>query len=324
MPLAIRCPNGHKLNVPSKYAGKSVNCPACKSQFEVPVPDHGASQAAAKAPKTKQKVEKAPPQKKRHRSKRAAAKGMTKQQQQEPTLSVSNEETTQKAPSPENEKLPDTAVAENHSPPLPPEVPAATDRPEIDPPRAGIAAATSVPEAEVIPPVVPPNRLQALLLERKLMGTELGYRPDRIHRTSVYWLATGQALLACFTAIPAFWQMGAEQIAPWIYVVLMLAFLQGAYAAWLCLSPDYSSAQVAMFASGLIAAIYAAATAVCWLTEARTGGWFHIGSLKMIYGNKPALWCAAVMLLASLVAYFCGHVSYRWQKTYTRMWPLKS
>jgi hypothetical protein len=31
------------------------------------------------------------------------------------------------------------------------------------------------------------------------------------------------------------------------------------------------------------------------------------------------LWCATVVLLAALTAYLCGHVSYRWRKSYRQL-----
>jgi hypothetical protein len=89
-----------------------------------------------------------------------------------------------------------------------------------------------------------------------------------------------------------------------------------AYALWLCLSPDYSSANVAMFATSGLAAVYAAATAICWLSAPSSEGWLGIGALKLASGNKPTMWCAVIVLLASLTAYFCGHLSHRWRKFY--------
>jgi len=38
MSITIVCPNGHKLKVKDKYAGKSGLCPTCKARIKVPVP----------------------------------------------------------------------------------------------------------------------------------------------------------------------------------------------------------------------------------------------------------------------------------------------
>ncbi len=36
MPLTVQCPQGHKLSVAEKYAGKRVKCPKCASAFQIP------------------------------------------------------------------------------------------------------------------------------------------------------------------------------------------------------------------------------------------------------------------------------------------------
>lgn len=38
MPIEVRCPQGHKLKVPDKAAGKTVKCPKCQSACRVPEP----------------------------------------------------------------------------------------------------------------------------------------------------------------------------------------------------------------------------------------------------------------------------------------------
>jgi hypothetical protein len=99
-------------------------------------------------------------------------------------------------------------------------------------------------------------------------------------------------------------------------VVLVLALLQLAYACWLGLSPDWSSAWVAMIATGLFAAIYAAATALMLFINPHGDALWHLAQLKQVQGSKPMMWCAAMTLLASTLAYFCGLVSYRWRKSF--------
>ncbi len=36
MPFSVQCPQGHRLSVAEKYAGRSVKCPKCSSAFKVP------------------------------------------------------------------------------------------------------------------------------------------------------------------------------------------------------------------------------------------------------------------------------------------------
>lgn len=35
MPVLVKCPNSHKINVPDKYVGKKVKCPKCEAEFVV-------------------------------------------------------------------------------------------------------------------------------------------------------------------------------------------------------------------------------------------------------------------------------------------------
>lgn len=304
MPIPIRCPHGHKLNVPSKYAGQTVRCPACQSRIVVP----GELPAAAKAAKDAAKKVSPP--------KPAAAKASTekaaseKLQAEKPSSKVSE-------PAATKSQKPSPAVT-----PAPPPLEAAKPQPQTVPDAVAFSPddpTAPVPMGGIVPGANRQNRLEKFLRVRKLMISELGYRADRSKRHSIYWLAGTQFALALFAIGPGVWQLMQTQPAPWAHFVICLSLVQMAYAVWLAMSPDYSSAEVAMFASGVLAAIYAGAMAVCWLTAPRLGGWLQLGSLKMQYGSKPALWCAIMVLLASLTAYLCGHVSFRWRKTYRQL-----
>ncbi len=41
MPISVTCPNGHKLKVKSKLAGKVISCPKCKAPIEVQLSESG-------------------------------------------------------------------------------------------------------------------------------------------------------------------------------------------------------------------------------------------------------------------------------------------
>jgi hypothetical protein len=294
MPIPIRCPHGHKLNVPSKYAGQTVRCPACQSRIVVP----GELSAAAQA--VKDAAKKASP----------------------PKLPAKKAATTKAASKKSQTEKPSSKVAEPAAAPAPPPFVPAETAPQPAAPAVAFAPddpAAPVPIGGIVPGSNRQNRLAKFLRVRNLMISDLGYRADRGKRHSVYWLAGTQFALALFAIMPGVWQLFQTQPAPWAHFVICLSLLQIAYAIWLALAPDYSSAEVAMFATGVLAAIYAGAMAVCWLTAPRIGGWLQLGSLKMEYGSKPALWCAIMVLLASLTAYLCGHVSFRWRKSYRQL-----
>ena len=39
MSIQVECPNGHKLKIKNKYAGRTGRCPLCKSRIKIPVPE---------------------------------------------------------------------------------------------------------------------------------------------------------------------------------------------------------------------------------------------------------------------------------------------
>lgn len=304
MPISLRCPRGHKLNVPSKYAGQTVRCPACQSRIVVP------GELAAAASAVKEEATKASPPKlpaAKAPSKKAASKGS--QPEKTPSIVAEKAATESQATPPAGVPAPPPFTpAEAESQPIAPAVAFAPEDPS-----------SPVPMGGLVPGANRQNRFVKFLRGRKLLIGELGYRADRGKRHTVYWLAGTQFALALFAIVPGVWQLLQTQPAPWAYFVICLSLVQIGYAVWLALAPDYSSAEVAMFATGVLAAVYAGAMAVCWLTAPRAGGWLQLGSLKLEYGTKPALWCAIMVLLASLTAYLCGHVSYRWRKAYRQL-----
>lgn len=54
MGIQVTCPNGHLLNVKSKYAGKTGRCPICKATVTVPSPltDDDIVELIGEAPKS--------------------------------------------------------------------------------------------------------------------------------------------------------------------------------------------------------------------------------------------------------------------------------
>ena len=262
MPISIRCPRGHKLNVPSKYAGQTVRCPACQSRIVVPGKLVAAQESTQRAAH-QQEIEQQPaaqPSKPARREKVAVGSP--------DVLDTNSETSTILAVAPREAPLGASAATALAFTPGDPRSP--------------------VPEGGLVPGAnLKPGRLVAFLRERKLLSAAFGYQADASRRRCVHWLAAAQVGLALFAAWPAVWRLFAAPSAPWVYVVLLLSLSQIAYAIWLSMTPDYSATQVAMFATGTFAAIYAAALAVCWLTAPRFGGWLELGALKLASGSKP-------------------------------------
>ena len=184
--------------------------------------------------------------------------------------------------------------------------------PVVDPPSsvAPVAVATVSSSALVSPSARKQNKWT-----KQWLSNAAGYQVDRGRRTTANWLAISMAAMALFTMAPAMMHLNLREAPGWSNVVLLLALLQLAYAAWFALAPDFSTAWVAMFAFAGIAVIYAAATAIT--LNARPGNELilDLGELCRTMGNKPTLWSLAVVLVASTMAYFSGSFSHRWRKS---------
>jgi hypothetical protein len=142
-----------------------------------------------------------------------------------------------------------------------------------------------------------------------------GYVADPGRRRTSYWLAVSMAGMALFTMVPSLPHLNLREAPGWSNVVLLLSLLQLAYAAWFALAPDYGTAWVTMFAFAGIAIVYAAATAITLNAPPGKELVLDLGEVCRTAGNKPTLWCVAVVLVASLLAYFSGSFSHRWRKS---------
>lgn len=151
---------------------------------------------------------------------------------------------------------------------------------------------------------------------QRALHREQGYRVEKSRRETVYLLAAGIAALACFSLAPAVAHWRLASAPGWAQAIVLVAFLQFAYAVWLAISPDWSSVWVAMFALAGVAALYATALAISLHAKPNEETILDLAELLRTQNSKPTLWCGAVVLLTSLLAYLCGLVSHRWHKAY--------
>jgi hypothetical protein len=97
----------------------------------------------------------------------------------------------------------------------------------------------------------------------------------------------------------------------WARAVLLLSLLQLAYGAWVASIPDWSTLRASMIVMTAIAAMYGLTMTVALTTSPE-----HTLPLDLTDMRRQAvLWCGCVMLLACLLAYFCGRAAWRWRRT---------
>jgi hypothetical protein len=139
-----------------------------------------------------------------------------------------------------------------------------------------------------------------------------GYRADRRHAQTVYWLAIGLALVAVFQLIPALMQ-GSPAAAPsWAALVWLMVIGQLGFAAWMACAPDWSTVWVCMVMTAVVAALYSLALALVMVTPTTSVVWFELEDVR----DSAGLWCGSVVLLVFLMAYTCSRVGHLWQKSY--------
>ena len=50
MPIPVECPNGHRMTLPDRQAGRRYRCPLCLAYLDVPLPDPAALKAVKDSP----------------------------------------------------------------------------------------------------------------------------------------------------------------------------------------------------------------------------------------------------------------------------------
>lgn len=149
---------------------------------------------------------------------------------------------------------------------------------------------------------------------RAASAQHAGYEPDVDKRWTVYYLATAMALFSVFCMLPAlgYWNLGSAPA--WARAVLLLSLLQLAYVVWVVSVPDWSTLWVSMIVFTIVAALYGIAMTVALTTplDQNQNMLLEMADIR----SKAPLWCGGVVLLAFLLAYFCGRAAARWRRSF--------
>ncbi len=139
-----------------------------------------------------------------------------------------------------------------------------------------------------------------------------GYQPDADKLRGVYSLAVAMALFGFFCMVPALrhWNLGS---APnWARAALLTSLLQWAFAAWVVSIPDWATLRSAMIFYTIVAAMYGLTMTIALTTPLEKGLPLDLTDVR----REAVLWCCGVILLAFLLAYFCGRAAWRWRKMF--------
>lgn len=333
MSIQLTCPTGHTLTVADAWAGRTGRCPVCKAVVQVPALPSPPSTptllpVSVVMPGASSRVGRVCPSTSSEQAERVEA------YEAHGTIQLSSTPPSPKtAIAPLPEKTPsnaETSTGSHKPPPLPRPATdgadslskAAVDRvvAEIGGVQSygkdGNAAKHELPAGNVVPPplvasgnnTAPPVPIAA---PKVTVPPHTGYQPDADKRWTVYYLSTAMAVLSLFCVAPAMahWNLGS---APnWARAVLLLSLLQLAYGAWVASIPDWSTLRASMIVFTVVAALYGLTMTVALTTPLENALPLDLTDVR----REAVLWCAGVVLLASLLAYFCGRAAWRWRRT---------
>lgn len=317
MTIRFRCPQGHPIAVPDLLTGKKVRCPQCQAVVRIPAQSTESSSTGASAPSA---ASGAPPAELPAPPPASTAATASPPPPLAPLLPRPT------AAQPEPPPVGGTEVASVEAPgkavpvppPVPPELREATDR---GPPSASQASKAQTSPGESpgpvfeegsLPPAVPELSPAAEALASVEEEPPEGYRPDPGKLQTVYLLTVVLGAGVALSAAPALPYLNLLEAPGWARVVLLVAALQLVYIAWMASIPDWSTVWIGMVVFALAAAFYGAGTAVLMFTRPEQAVPLDLEDLR----DKAKGWCAAMLLLNTLMTYACGRVAGRWRRQY--------
>jgi hypothetical protein len=173
-----------------------------------------------------------------------------------------------------------------------------------------MSAPSPPPPPPVEPPIPPAHASQT-----PPAAPENAYRADAAKLVMVRWLAGFLGLLVAFSVAPAVMHVRLQGSPPWVWIVLLVAAVEGVFLIWLLVTPDWASLRVLMLVFFLAAIGYGAMTVLAINTPpGRPLAW----GLEPIRRWVPR-WSASVLLISALAAYLCGHFSRKWRRAFDRL-----
>ena len=129
------------------------------------------------------------------------------------------------------------------------------------------------------------------------------------------------AAVAILGAAPAVWEIfdylqfpSGQAIAGWAFVLLLLAFVQIAYAVYVAHVPDWTSAWVVSIVCLSSAVLYAMLLGITFVSREESRLIQALQLTDKLVGNKAAFWSIAMISALSLLSWFAGHISSRWYR----------
>ena len=154
-----------------------------------------------------------------------------------------------------------------------------------------------------------------------------GLEYDRRTIATVRQLAAAVAFVALFGASPAFLEiMPAVQrgalgtAAHWAFLLLFVGALQCAYSAYLAQLPDWGTLWVVTLVTLAVAMTYAMFFGLTLFASDQSQLIQLLDLGDHLRDGKARLWCMCMLILTSLLTYFCGRVCVRWHRDFAAVY----
>ncbi|MEE2685706.1 MAG: hypothetical protein VYB09_05300 [Planctomycetota bacterium] len=150
--------------------------------------------------------------------------------------------------------------------------------------------------------------------------------PDSRHRSTIAGFAIGLLVLSVIEVIPAIVSIvqngqldEPEDLHNWVYLLLLIGFLQLAYACYLWKLPDFSSLWVVSLSALAVATLHAFLLAIRILADENHSIIARLQlNLETLSPGKQAGWCLIILILFGTYCYFAGRTALKWQQRFQR------
>ncbi len=277
MSIRFICPKGHRLAVPDDRAGKRGRCSLCNQRVVVPLADNLPADVPVPEGQTGW-----------------AQVRFEGESVQKPAAAV---------PIPVDD---DTATRDLSEPLSPADLAAQSSAPAAVPlkkptsPQPAAVRKAPVPRPKVRVPSGGGN-----------VDRAVRYRLDRHAVRRVYVLAIVEAIVTLIIALPALKQLGSHGVPAWAWIVFALVAMQTLYMLWVVTLPDWSTVWMGSLVFSLTSGVHLSGLALCLAIARETR---PLGLASTTLGGVG--WCAAVAILALVMAYVCVRISRPWREEY--------
>ncbi len=325
MPVSLSCPQGHRLTVSRRYAGKTVKCPECGGKVAIPPLD-----AIEQKLKT---------QRERRTSTASRTTGATGKPPPVPRVrpessAHASRDNENAATSPREEvadaalpTIEQTAQPKQTPPPLPQH---GSNRPvgvaPAEPPAeyAAFASTESEPAADPEVSAVQPGSPSFQQLEPSQDAAS--YKPDLAHRWTAYGIGLSLAAIGLFGLTPAMIEITefvdsdhTLPVARWAWLLIFLATIQIAYGIYVGQIPDWSTAWVTALVGAGLSAMYAFLFGLTLYVgeDSELVAWLQLEDQTL--AGDASRWCFVMVGTLGLFAYFAGFAALRWRRAVERL-----